>query len=299
LQGDHNHHQLSGKRLFLAIFLNVCITVAQVIGGIFSGSLALLGDALHNFSDVLSLIIAYGAHKLSSKEGNQKRTFGFRRAEILAALFNTSLLIGIALFLVVEAVEKFMTPQPIDSFWVIWLGLLGVVVNGLSVLLLKDDTHNNMNIKAAYLHLLSDVLTSVAVVVGGLLMYFYQLFWVDPLISVLIAFYIVKVSFVLVKSSVYMLMQFAPSEIDVDLLVQSIKDENENIEAIHHLHLWQLDEHRTHLEAHLDFNKNITLQESHEVIDALEKMLQKRYSIEHTIFQCEYNRCQDKSVIVH
>lgn len=298
MQDSHEHHALSGKRLFLTILLNLCITVAQVFGGIFSGSLALLGDALHNFSDVLSLIIAYGAHKISSKKGNQKRTFGFRRAEIIAALFNTSLLIGIALFLVVEAIEKFITPHFVDSFWVIWLGLLGVVVNGLSVLLLKDDTHNNMNIKAAYLHLLSDVMTSIAVVFGGLAMYYYQVFWIDPLISLFIAFYIVKVSFGLVKSSVYMLMQFAPTEIELDTLVQSMKDEHKNIEAIHHLHLWQLDEHRTHLEAHIDFNKNITLEESHEVIDALEKMLQQKYAIGHTIFQCEFNRCQDKSVIM-
>jgi cobalt-zinc-cadmium efflux system protein len=183
----HHHHEVSGKNLFITIVLNVIITVSQIIGGIFSGSLALLSDAMHNFSDVLALLIAYVANRLAAKESTKERTFGYKRAEIIAALFNASVLIGIAIFLIIEAFHKFYHPEAINSVWVIGLGLLSIVLNAVSVLLIKDDAHGNMNMKAAYLHLLTDVMTSVAVVGGGILMYYFGLFWIDPLISAFIA----------------------------------------------------------------------------------------------------------------
>lgn len=285
----HEHGNLKGKNLFIAVVLNVIITVAQLIGGILSGSLALLSDALHNFSDVLSLLISYGANTLSQKEGNKSRTFGYRRAEILATLFNASTLIAIALYIIFEAINRFLAPEAVDSTLVIWLGLLGILVNGGSMFLLKDDTHGNMNIRAAYLHMLGDVLTSVAVVVGGILMMFWQVYWVDPVVSVLIALYLMYASYGLLKESSAILMQFAPKSIDIESIVESIKAE-QPITNVHHIHIWNLDDHRIHFEAHLDFRDNVTLEESTEIIEILEKMLEEKYDIGHTTFQCEYQR---------
>jgi len=296
MSDHHHHHNISGKNLFITIILNIIITIAQIIGGIFSGSLALLSDAMHNFSDVLSLIIAWGANVLAARPNSSTKTFGYKRAEIIAALFNASLLMGIAFFLIIEAFHKFYHPEPIDSIWVIGLGLLSIILNSVSVLLIKDDAHDNMNVKAAYLHLLTDVMTSVAVVAGGLLIYYFNLFWIDPLISILIAFYLITASFGLIKESAAVLMQFAPHFIDIQELEQAICSDS-HIENIHHIHLWRLNDHDIHLEAHLDFRSDIRLSHATQTIETLEKMLHQRFHIGHTTFQCEFNRKDSKSII--
>jgi len=167
-------HGVSGGRLLLALALNIVITVAQIIGGIVSGSLALLSDALHNFSDVSALAISYFARKISAKRATKFGTFGYKRAEIIAALFNSSVLAGIGAYLIYESAMRLYDPQPVVSSWVIVLGMLGVVVNGGSIWLLEAEAEGNMNIRAAYLHLLGDTLTSVAVVIGGAAIYFWQ-----------------------------------------------------------------------------------------------------------------------------
>ncbi|WP_294953553.1 cation diffusion facilitator family transporter [Sulfurovum sp.] len=295
--GEHHHHDVSGKNLFITIILNIIITLSQIAGGIISGSLALLSDAMHNFSDVLALLIAYAANRLSARPNSESKTFGYKRAEILAALFNASVLIGIAIFLIIEAFHKFYHPEPINSIWVIGLGALSIVLNAASVLLIKDDSHDNMNIKAAYLHLLTDVMTSVAVVGGGVLMYYFGIFWIDPLISALIAVYLIWASFGLVKESSAVLMQFTPEEIDIEEVVHAIEEEPE-IKDVHHIHIWKLDDKHIHLEAHLDFNEDVTLSRSNSVIDTLEKKLHDRFEIEHTTFQCEYERKDKKEIIV-
>jgi cobalt-zinc-cadmium efflux system protein len=293
---DHHHHSVSGKNLFITILLNVVITLSQIVGGILSGSLALLSDAAHNLSDVLALVIAYVANRYAAKPHSASKTFGYKRAEILATLFNASVLFGIGIFIVIEAFRKFYHPEVVDSVWVIGLGALSIVLNAVSALLIKDDAHENMNIRAAYLHLLTDVMTSVAVVVGGVLMHYYQLFWVDPAVSLLIAAYLIWASIGLIKESSSILMQFAPQDVDLDALVATIVKEPKIANA-HHIHLWRLDDRRTHLEAHLDFNENVTLVESNAIIDKLERVLHDAYGIEHATFQCEYDREDDKSLI--
>ncbi|SFV53350.1 Cobalt-zinc-cadmium resistance protein CzcD [hydrothermal vent metagenome] len=293
----HHHHNVSGKNLFITIILNIIITLSQIVGGILSGSLALLSDSMHNFSDVLALFIAYFANRLATQPNNKSKTFGYKRAEILAALFNASVLVAIALFLIIEAIHKFYHPEAINSTWVIGLGILSIILNALSVLLIKDDAHDNMNIKAAYLHLLTDVMTSVAVVVGGVLMYYFHIFWIDPIISILIALYLLWASFDLVKESSAILMQFTPKDIDIEEIITMIESQPE-IKNVHHIHIWKLDEHSIHLEAHLDFRKDLWLSHSSKIIDILEKKLHDNFDIEHSTFQCEYNRDDNKEKIV-
>ena len=291
-----HHHSVNGKNLFITIILNIIITVSQIIGGIFSGSLALLSDAMHNFSDVLALTIAYGANRLALRPNSALKTFGYKRAEILAALFNASALMGIGVFLIIEAFDKFYHPKVVDSVWVIGLGAFSIFLNFVSVVLVKDDAHNNMNVKAAYLHLLTDVMTSIAVVVGGILMYYFGLFWIDPLVSAVIALYLIWASWDLVKQSSAVLMQFTPKDIDIDAVVLAIEEESE-IKNAHHLHIWKLDDNHIHLEAHLDFNEDVLLSVSNSVIDRLERKLHDRFEIEHGTFQCEYGRDDSKETV--
>ena len=293
----HHHHDVSGKNLFITIILNLIITLSQIVGGIYSGSLALLSDAMHNFSDVLALVVAWVANRLATRPGSLEKTFGYRRAEIIAALFNASVLMGIAIFLIIEAVHKFVHPEPIRSTWVIGLGLLSIVLNAASVLLIKDDAHGNMNIKAAYLHLLTDVMTSVAVVVGGVLIYYWQIFWVDPLVSLLIAVYLMYASYDIIKESVAILMQFAPEGLDLQTLAEAVQKMS-GVENIHHIHIWRLNDHDIFLEAHVDFKSNLHLNEVTHTIERIEKMLQKEFGITHVTLQPEYRRGDRKDLVV-
>ncbi len=292
---DHHHHHVSGKNLFITIILNVIITLAQIVGGVVSGSLALLSDAMHNFSDVLALVIAYVANRLAAKPNSKEFTFGLKRAEILAALLNALVLVGIGIFLIVEAVRKLFHPEPIDSTLVIWLGVLSIVLNSASVLLIKEDAHENMNIKAAYLHLLTDVMTSVAVVLGGIAMALWRIYWIDAAISILIALYLIKEAIALVMESAAILMQSAPKGIDIEEVAKAIESEPK-IDNVHHIHLWQLDDKQIFLEAHIDFKEDLRLSECNEILEKIEEKL-KALHISHTTFQCEYARKDSKEKI--
>ena len=269
---SHNHNDLKGRNLLFSIFLNILITVSQVIGGLISGSLALLSDALHNFSDVLSLVVSYVANKLSKKQASIHRTFGYKRAEILAAFINASTLIIVAVLLIIEAVKRFQNPEEIKTGLVIWLSLLGIIANGLSVLLLKKDSESNMNMRSAYLHLLTDMMASVAVLIGGLLMKFYQIYWVDSALTLAIAVYLIWMGYDLLKTSTKVLMLFTPESVPIKEIVDEI-NAFESIKNVHHVHVWQLNEDEVHLEAHIDFNEDITLSQFDAILHDIEALV--------------------------
>src|SRR5690606_19734508 len=219
---SRSHPDLKGRKLLLSIFLNILITIAQVIGGIISGSLSLISDALHNFSDVLSLVVSYIADRYSKKDASVEKTFGYKRAEIIAAFVNSATLIVVAIYLIYEAIIRFFNPQAIESGLVIWLAILGILFNGFSVLLLHKDSKTNMNMRSAYLHLFTDMAASVAVLIGGLLMKYYEWFWVDSLLTVLIALYLLVMGYGLLKSSFKVLMLFTPDDINLEIIHDSV-----------------------------------------------------------------------------
>jgi cobalt-zinc-cadmium efflux system protein len=300
--GHHHHHHhdsrdLKGRNLLISIILNVVITLAQVIGGLISGSLALLSDALHNFSDVLSLVISYAANTMVRKKASANRTFGYKRAEIIAAFVNSASLMAVAVFLIKEAIERFMDPQPISSGIVIWLSILGIAANGFSVLLLRSDSDRNMNLRSAYLHLLTDMMASVAVLIGGVLMYFFGWFWIDPALTILIAIYLVFMGYDLLKRSTRVLMLFTPKTIEVQRIVEAIC-RLEPIKNVHHVHIWQLNEDEVHLEAHLDFNRDIPLSEFDRILAEIETLLERDFGINHVNIQPEFGKCDSKNIIV-
>jgi len=293
----HDHGNLQGRNLLISIFLNILITTAQVVGGVISGSLALLSDALHNFSDVISLVVSYVANKLAKKKASLQKTFGYKRAEILAAFINASTLIIVAVLLIIEAIERFQNPQEIESGLVIWLSGIAILGNGFSVLLLKKDSEANMNLKSAYLHLLTDMMASVAVLVGGLLMKFYNVFWVDSVLTFLIAIYLIWMGYDLLKSSTKVLMLFTPEDIPIDKIVAEINS-LKGIKNTHHIHVWQLNEEEIHFEAHIDFEKNIQLSEFDDILHEIEEILFHKFEINHVNIQPEFGKCDDKDVIV-
>ena len=297
---NHGHihkHEVKGNNLILSILLNLLITIAQVIGGIISGSLALLSDALHNFSDVLSLVFSLVAHKLSRRKASLNNTFGYKRAELIAAFVNAITLIIVAFFLIYEAFSRLFHPEPIKYGLVIWLALLGIVVNGGSVLLLKKDSEHNLNMKSAYLHLLTDMMASVAVLVGGLLMKFYGWFWVDSIMTLFIALYLIYMGYGLIKSSLKMLMLFTPDYIDIKEVVSEVH-KIKGVNKLHHIHVWHLNEEELHLEAHLDCSENIKMSEFNSLLEEVEIVLFQKFNINHINIQPEFKKEDPKDIIV-
>ncbi|WP_417855955.1 cation diffusion facilitator family transporter [Xanthomarina gelatinilytica] len=293
----HSYKDVKDRNLLISIFLNVLITAAQIIGGLASGSLALLSDALHNFSDVISLIVSFAASKLSKQKASINRTFGYKRAEILAAFVNAATLVVVAVLLIIEAVKRFQEPQEIASNLVIWLALIAIFANGFSVLLLKKDSKSNINIRSAYLHLLTDMLASVAVLIGGLLMKFYQIFWVDSLLTFLIALYLIYVGYDLLKTSTKMLMLFTPDHINIKEVVRVV-NQLPKVKKLHHVHIWNLSDDELHLEAHLDLEENISTRDFNELLLEIESVLHDQFNINHVTIQPEYKKEDPKEVIV-
>ncbi len=294
---SHDHSDLKGRNLLISIFLNIGITVAQVIGGLLSGSLALLSDALHNFSDVLSLIISFVAQRLGKKQACRKKTFGYKRAEILAAFVNAATLVVVAIILMKEAVERLLDPQQIDSNLVIWLALIAIMFNGFSVLLLKKDSDHNMNMKSAYLHLLTDMMASVAVLVGGILMKYFEIYWVDAVLTMIIGIYLIYMGYDLLKESTKVLMLFTPKSVVIQDIVESICT-IDPVKNVHHVHIWQLNEEEVHMEAHIDFKEDIRLSEFDEILEKIEEHVYHKHGINHVNIQPEFDKCDSKSIIV-
>jgi cobalt-zinc-cadmium efflux system protein len=295
---SHNHnHEVKGKNLLFSIFLNIVITIAQVLGGIISGSLALISDALHNFSDVLTLIFSYIANVLSKKKASLDQTFGYKRAELIAAFVNSITLIIVAVYLIFEASQRFSSPQPIKSNLVIWMSILGIAINGISALMLKKDADHNINMKSAYVHLFTDMIASVAVLVGGILMKLYQIYWIDSFLTFAIALYLIYVGYDLLKESTKMLMLFTPSNIDIKELVREVHKIS-GVNKLHHIHVWHLNDHELHLEAHLDCSEDIKMSDFNILLDEIEAVLLEKFHVNHINIQPEYQKIDSKDFIV-
>ncbi|OFX59761.1 MAG: hypothetical protein A2066_11360 [Bacteroidetes bacterium GWB2_41_8] len=287
---SHNHH--TSRNLAITVILNGIITIGQFAGGIISGSLALISDALHNLSDVISVILAYLAHRIGMKPQTLQSTFGYKRAEILAAFINAITLIAISVYLLIEAGKRFMHPKEVDYLWMLGLGFLGFVANGLSVLILHHNKEENLNIRAAYLHLIGDALTSVAVMIGAVFIWLFDVYWIDPVVTVLISIYIFVHTFKILKESVGILMQFAPPEIQQQEVILVLK-EIPAIREVHHVHLWQLADHQIYFEAHLVLNENFLVADTQLITENAKRLLNSRFSISHTTFQYEYVSCHE------
>lgn len=292
-----HEHQINEKNIFISVILNLTITIAQFIGGFFSNSLALISDAIHNLSDGISLFLSYIALKISRKDANYKKTFGYKRIEIITALFNAITLVVICIFLFKEAIERFYNPEKIDSLIMLIVATIGLLANLISVILLHKDKNHNINIKSAYLHLLGDTISSVAVIIGGILIYFFNIYWIDPIITILIALYIIKEAYSIIVETVNILMQNTPKNIDIDKIKENI-EKFEFVDNIHHVHVWKLSDYDIHFEAHIDIKNDINLSKADTYRHSIEELLKNNYSINHTTLQLEHNCCKNKEIII-
>lgn len=298
MQDHHHHHkssEISGIKLILTIALNLLIAIAEIIGGLVAGSLSLISDALHNLSDGLAIILSFLAIRIASKANDRRRTFGYKRASILAAFINSAALIGISLFLFKEAYNKFFSRQPIDGGVVIGVALVGLVANFLGVLLLKKNAAENLNLKAAYFHLLSDTLSSVAVIIGGWAILVFKAYWIDPVLTVLIGLYVLKESIDILRQTINVLMQGVPVHLELGEVVDAVQ-EIPDVKRVHHVHLWNLDEKNLIFEAHLDID-DMMVSKAEMLGLEIERMLHERFEITHATLQFECAGCGDCDLI--
>ena len=297
--GHQHHHidaQTGDRRVVLAVAINLALSIAQIIGGIFSGSLALIADAMHNFSDAISLIIAFGARKIARRAANADMTFGYGRAEIVAALINYTTLIMVGFYLAYEAILRFFAPQDVDGWLVVIIAGIALLVDLATAFLTYTMSKNSMNIRAAFLHNMADALGSVAVIFAGTLILLYDWRLIDPLITLLIAGYILWQSFKEIGPVIRILMLGSPPGANLEKLVDDILG-LEGIDDIHHAHLWQIDEHRTALDAHLVIKKG-SWRDADAIKASAKKCLQDLHGISHTTLEleCSVHACPESQI---
>ena len=282
--------------MLYATGLNVFISVAEFAGGILSGSIALLSDALHNLGDAFATLIAYLAHRVSKKQSNSNNTYGMLRVEILAALLNAVALIVISIFLFVEAWERLKNPMMVNTKIMLVVAMLGLAANVYALALLHRDSKKSINIKAAYLHLIGDSLSSVVVIIGGILMFFFQIYWIDPIITFLIGIYILKETFSILKESINILMQKTPGNINLDKIKNQI-ERIEGVKNLHHIHVWALNDQKVYFDSHVDTLNDLRLSEVYTIRKRIEKILHSQFGIDHITLQFEYRVEDDKEMI--
>lgn len=250
----HGHHHVDpeagDRRVAAAVAVNVALTVVQIVGGILSGSLALIADALHNFSDAVSLIIAFGARKIARRPRDEVMTFGYGRAEIVAALINYTTLIVIGVYLLYEAGARFLDPQPVAGWTIVIVAGFALAVDLVTAMLTYTMSKSSMNIRAAFLHNVADALGSVAVIVAGTLILLYDWRLVDPIVTVMIAGYILFQSFKEIGPVIRILMLGSPPDIETKAVLGAVR-ETDGVKDIHNAHFWQMTEHRAALDAHV------------------------------------------------
>ena len=288
MSGHHHHHAPESDRgLLFAVGINVLLTLAQVIGGIISGSLSLIADALHNLSDAASLGIALFARKISRRPADESKSFGYQRAEVIAALINLTLLITVSLYLIYEAVWRIVEPQVVAGLIIVLVAGVALIIDIITALITYRLSKSSMNMKAAFLHNLSDALTSIGVIIAGALILLYEWYWVDTLLTFLIAGFVLWQGMIMLPKTIHLLMEGTPENLS-SAEIKSSMEEVGDVEDVHHIHIWNLDEHRIALEAHVVVTAN-ELQEVEGIKENLKRVLKDKFKITHSTLEFEHH----------
>jgi cobalt-zinc-cadmium efflux system protein len=283
---DHGAENMGDKRLIVAVGVNVLLTLAQVIGGIVSGSLSLIADALHNLSDAASLGIALFARKIGRKPADELKTFGYKRAEIIAALINLTTLVIIGLYLIYEALWRFVEPEEIEGWTVVIVAGIALIIDIATAMLTYTMSKKSMNIKAAFLHNVSDALASVGVIIAGTLILLYGWYWMDTLLTLIIAGYVLWQGFSMLPNTIHLLMEGTPEHLSIAEVITAMES-IDGVKNVHHVHIWQLDEHHNALEAHVVTDAS-QLADIEQVKDALKTLLSERFEVGHSTLEFEH-----------
>jgi cobalt-zinc-cadmium efflux system protein len=282
---DHSHAAVTegnAKKLTIALILTTTFLIIEFIAGLITQSLALLSDAAHMFTDAAALAIALAAIKIAKRPADNKRTFGYQRFEILAALFNASMLFFVAMYILYEAYQRFTQPPEIQSLGMLTVASIGLIINLISMKILMSSATESLNMKGAYLEVLSDALGSVGVIIGAVIIYYTNWYWVDTIIAVAIGFWVLPRTWILLRQSINILLEGVPEEIDIEKLRHDLLA-LDGIESIHQLKVWAITSKNIHLTVHL-FAPNIDRNQLHRT--AIE-MLSHEHGIAEVTLQIE------------
>ena len=282
---DHSHAAVTegnAKKLTIALILTTTFLVIEFIAGIITQSLALLSDAAHMFTDAAALAIALAAIKIAKRPADNKRTFGYQRFEILAALFNASMLFFVAMYILYEAYQRFTQPPEIQSIGMLVVASIGLVINLISMKILMSSAAESLNMKGAYLEVLSDALGSVGVIIGAVIIYFTNWYWVDTIIAIAIGFWVLPRTWILLKQSINILLEGVPEEVDIEKLRNDLLA-LDGVESIHQLKVWAITSKNIHLTVHL-FAPNADRKQLHY---AAAEMLSHEHGIAEVTLQIE------------
>jgi len=297
---SHHHHTLPAdggdRNLWLATGINLILTLAQIVAGVISGSLALIADAIHNLSDAISLVLALAARRIARRPADAGMTFGYGRIEVVAALVNYSTLIMVSVWLASEGVMRLIDPQPVEGWIVVIVAGLALVIDAVTAWLTYRTSKDSMNVRAAFLHNVADALGSVAVIVAGTLILLYDWRLIDPIVTLGIAAYILWHAGSEVMPAIRILMMGSPDKTQTQEVLEALRT-IPGVTDVHHLHLWRMQEHETALEAHVVRHNGF----GDEVRLAAKALLADRFDIHHSVIEIEPPdaACQDVPAIGH
>lgn len=283
---NHKHHDVSGRRLAWAIVFNALITAAEFIGGLVTGYLALTADAVHNLSDVVSLGLAWLGLKGSRMPATKRSTYGLGRLEVMTAFISAAALVVIAVFILLEAWDRLLNPQPITRPWLFMsVAVIGLIGNVVSIALLHSEKGKSLNMKMAFLHMAYDTASSVAVIIGGLIIAYAQLYIVDVILSAIIALMIFWSSYLVIREAVMIFLESAPQGIDFDEVFRSIRAVPE-VADVHDLHIWSLSSSDIALSCHICVGED-NIGNGPDIVGRVNKLLCEKFNIEHSTVQLE------------
>jgi len=294
---SHSHNHVGqGKRLFITILFNIVITVAEFIGGLITGYLALLADAVHNLSDVAALILAYIGDKGAARPPTKKATYGYKRLEVMTAFISAVSLVVIAIYIFYEAYQRFLHPQPISNpTLLLIIASIGLLGNVLSVWILHSAKKFSLNIKTAFLHMLYDTLSSAAVIIGAIIIINTGWMYLDPILSVIIGLMILWSSFDVLKEATIIFFEGVPRGINFDEVAQAINRFPKVINA-HHLHIWSLSSSSVALSCHICLDE-ADYHLAPETIREISDLMRQKFKIGHCTIQAEMGVCPDDKII--
>lgn len=287
---EHNHshsHSANKKTLIISLLIITAYMAIEVVGGLITNSLALLADAGHMLSDAISLFIALMAFKFGSKVADYGKTYGYKRFEILAAVINGVMLILISGYIIYEAIERFQNPPEVASMGMLIISFIGLLVNILVawIMMRGADVKENLNMRGAYLHVISDMLGSVGAIVAALLIMFFGWTWADPLASVIVSALVLRSGYFVTKSSVHILMEGTPNNVNIEKVTEKILSTN-GILSLHDLHIWTITSGLNALTCHAVVDEKMTIEESQKILRKIEHDLE-HLNIQHVTIQLE------------
>jgi cobalt-zinc-cadmium efflux system protein len=282
----HEYRSVAKNKLALSMAITASVMVVEVIGSILTGSLALGSDAGHMFTHLFALAISFVAIIIACKEPCHHRTYGFYRAEILAALFNSIFLFGVTAYIFYQGVERLLNPQPVLGFEMLLVALLGLAANGLSLLILRGSVRSDLNIKGAFLHMFADTASSIVIIIGAVIVSLTNWYIIDPLLGIGISILIFIWAWSLLRDSVNVLLETAPKGMDVNTVGSELKKQIPEITQITDMHIWEITSGMYSFTAHIEVDL-ANYEETSQILDKINKLLDEKYGIEHVTIQLE------------